>query len=176
MSPSQEENVHSKEEETAFRRFLARLRRRRIIETLAAFIGGGWLLLEFVHWILVDHYYFPEKTIDIAFVTILSALLSTLVWRWVGGTDKRYGNIKVEVLLVPLIIQAALSIDLTILLEILGISGKILLIAAVAVCLGIAWIILKSLRWAAAASVSVPGSRPTLRFKSVFGIRGYTRR
>jgi hypothetical protein len=45
--------------------FLQKLRKRRIIETLAAFIGGGWLLLEFVHWILVDHYHFLEKTIDI---------------------------------------------------------------------------------------------------------------
>jgi hypothetical protein len=76
---------------------------------------------------------------------------STLVWRWFGGTEKRPGNIKVEMLLVPLIIPATLSIDLTILLRIIGISGKTFLIAAVTVCIGISWIILKSLQWAAAA-------------------------
>jgi hypothetical protein len=57
-------------EESGFKLLFARLRKRRIIETLAAFIGGGWLLLEFVHWILADHYHFPEKTIDITFVRI----------------------------------------------------------------------------------------------------------
>ena len=54
------------------RSYIKKLRKRRILETLAAFIGGGWLLLEFVHWILVDHYHFPEKSIDITFVTILA--------------------------------------------------------------------------------------------------------
>ena len=141
---------HPQIEESRFKRLFIKLKKRRIIETLAAFIGGGWLLLEFVHWILVDHYHFSEKTIDITFVTILGALLSTFVWRWFGGTVKRPGNIKVEVLLVPLIILAALSIDLMILLEILGISGKTLLIAAVALCLGIVWVILKLSQWASA--------------------------
>jgi hypothetical protein len=66
-------------EKSFFGKFLDKLRKRHIIETLAAFIGGGWLLLEFVHWILVDHYHFPEKTIDITFVTLLGALLTTLI-------------------------------------------------------------------------------------------------
>ena len=70
--------------------FLAKLRKRRIIETLAAFIGGGWLLLEFVHWILVDHYRFPERAIDLTFVTVLGALLCTLIWRW---DDPRFRGI-----------------------------------------------------------------------------------
>ena len=41
-----------------------KLRKRRIIETLAAFIGGGWLIIEFVDRILVAHYHFPDKTIE----------------------------------------------------------------------------------------------------------------
>ena len=73
---------------TAFGRVLQKLRQRRIIETLAAFIGGGWLILEFVHWILVDHYHFPEKTIDITFVTVLGALVGTLIWRWFAGRER----------------------------------------------------------------------------------------
>ena len=131
--------------------FLAKLRKRHIIETLAAFIGGGWLLVEVVERLIVGHYKFPEESIDLTVVSVIGALLATLVWRWFGGTEKRPGNIKIEVLLVPLIILATLSIDLTILLRIVGISGKTFLIAAVAVCVGIAWIILKSLQWAAAA-------------------------
>jgi hypothetical protein len=131
--------------------FLAKLRKRHIIETLAAFIGGGWLLVEVVERLLVGHYKFPEESIDLTVVSVIGALLLTLVWRWFGGTDKQPGNIKVEVLLVPLIILATLSIDLTILLRIIGISGKTFLIAAVTVCIGISWIIMKSLQWAAAA-------------------------
>jgi non-specific serine/threonine protein kinase len=137
------------EKTSVFKDILQKLRKRRIVETLAAFIGGGWLLLEFVHWILVDHYKFPEKSIDLTVVSIIGAILSTLVWRWFRSTEKQPGNVKVEVLLVPLIILATLSIDLTILLWIVGISGKTPLIAAVAACLGISWIVLKSLQWAA---------------------------
>jgi len=131
--------------------FIAKLRKRHIIETLAAFIGGGWLLVEVVERLLVGHYKFPEESIDLTVISVIGALLSTLVWRWFSGTEKRPGNIRVEVLLVPLIILATLSIDLTILLRIIGISGKTFLIAAVTVCIGISWIIMKSLRWAAAA-------------------------
>jgi len=137
--------------ESGFRSVFAKLRKRRIIETLAAFIGGGWLLVEVVERLLVGHYKFPEESIDLTVVSVIGALLATLVWRWFGGTEKRPGNIKVEVLLGPLIILATLSIDLTILLRIISISSKTFLIAAVAVCVGIAWIILKSLQWAAAA-------------------------
>jgi hypothetical protein len=134
------------------RRFSSsRLRKRRIIETLAAFIGGGWLLVEVVERLLVSHYKFPEESIDLTVVSVIGALLATLVWRWFGGAEKRPGNIKIEVLLVPLIILATLDVDLIILQEIIGISGKTFLIAAVAACLGIAWIVLKSLQWAAAA-------------------------
>jgi hypothetical protein len=44
--------------------FLAKLRKRHIIETLAAFIAGGWLIIEFVDRILVAHDHFPDKTIE----------------------------------------------------------------------------------------------------------------
>jgi TolB-like protein len=147
--------------ESGLRAIFAKLRKRRIIETLAAFIGGGWLLVEVVERLLVGHYKFPEESIDLTVVSVIGALLATLVWRWFGGTDKRPGNIKVEVLLVPLIILATLSIDLIILLEIIGISGKTFVITAIAVFMGIAWIILKSLQWAAASGPSVSGPIPT---------------
>jgi TolB-like protein len=143
--------------ESGFRSVFAKLRKRRIIETLAAFVGGGWLLVEVVERLLVGHYKFPEESIDLTVVSVIGALLATLVWRWFGGTDKRPGNIKIEVLLVPLIILATLSVDLIILMDIMDIQGKTLLITVVAARLGIAWIILKSLQWAAAVHVSSSG-------------------
>ena len=141
-------------EKSFFREFLDKLRKRHIIETLAAFIGGGWLILEFVDRLLVAHYHFPDKTIDLTFITILAALICTILWRWFRGTEKRPGNVKVEVLLVPLIILTALCIDLNIVFDIAGISGKRLLIGITALCLGIAWVIFKSLQWAAIAPES----------------------
>jgi hypothetical protein len=126
--------------------FPSKLRKRHIIETLAAFIGGGWLLIEVVERLLVGHYGFPGKTIDLTVVSVIGALLSTLVWRWFRGTEKRPGNVKVEVLLVPLIILVTLSIDLNLILQITGIPGKKLLIGIVAFLLGIAWIISQNCR------------------------------
>jgi serine/threonine-protein kinase len=102
--------------ETGFRALFAKLRKRRIIETLAAFIGGGWLLLEFVHWLLVDHYHFPEKSIDITFVTILGALLCTLVWRWFSGREKPR-KFKLELVLIPLVVLITVLLDINLLLH-----------------------------------------------------------
>ena len=137
-----------------FQGILQKLRKRRIIETLAAFIGGGWLLVEVVERLLVSHYGLPGELIDLTVVSVIGALLATLAWRWFRSAEKRPGNVKIEVLLVPLILLVTLAIDLAILLKILGIPGKTLLVAAVAACLGIAWVILKLSQWAAAPSSS----------------------
>ena len=135
--------------ESSLKSFLAKLRKQHIIETLAAFIGGGWLLIEVVERLLVSHYHFPEETIDITVVTLIGALLCTLIWRWFSGTEKRPGNVKVEVLIVPLIILVALAIDLNLILQMAGIPGKELLIGMIAFLLGIAWVIFKLSQWAA---------------------------
>jgi non-specific serine/threonine protein kinase len=134
----------------SFPGFLQKLRKRRIIETLAAFIGGGWLLVEVVERLLVGHYKFPEETIDLTVVSVIGALLATLVWRWFRSTEKRPGNVKIEVLLVPLIILATVAIDLNLVLQIAGLPGKTLLIGIAALCLGIVWVILKLSQWASA--------------------------
>jgi len=150
MGSSKGEKAPSKEKKKSFfREFLARLRKRKVIETLAAFIGGGWLLIEVVERLLVGYYRFPEKTIDLTVVSVIGALLSTLVWRWFRGTEKRPGNVKVEVLGVPLIVLATLAIDINIILTIAGMSGLRLLTGIIALCLGIAWVVFKSLQWAA---------------------------
>ena len=133
------------------RALIAKLRKRHIVETLAAFIGGGWLLVEVVERLLVSHYHLPEELIDLTVISIVGALLATLVWRWFRSSEKRPGNVKVEVLLVPLIVLATAAIDLSVLLEILGIRGKALLVGVASVGLGIVWVVFKSLQWAAAA-------------------------
>ncbi len=132
-----------------FKAFFAKLRKRHIIETLAAFIGGGWLLIEVVERLLVAHYRLPEGVIDLTVVSVIGAFLSTIIWRWFRGTEKRPGNVKVEVLFVPLVILVALAIDLNLILQITGIPGKKLLIGIVAFLLGIAWVIFKLSQWAA---------------------------
>jgi TolB-like protein/Tfp pilus assembly protein PilF len=150
MGPLKSEQTPSKKaRESPLKAFIAKLRKRHIIETFAGFIAGGWLFLEFVDRLLVAHYHFPDETIDLSFITILAALICTILWRWFRGTEKRPGNVKVEVLLVPLIVLAALALNLNIVLDMAGISGLRLLTGIIALCLGIAWIIFKSLQWAA---------------------------
>jgi len=157
MSPSNGEIVPSSDKEkSSFRAFLQKLRKRRIIETLAAFIGGGWLLVEVVERLVVGHYKFPVETIDLTVISVIGALLSTLIWRWFRGSEKRPGNVKVEVLLVPLIVLVALTIDLNLILHIVGIPGKKLLIGSSAFLLGIAWAIFKLSQWAASPSGAAP--------------------
>jgi len=129
--------------------FMGRLKERKIIATFVAFIGGGWLIYEVVHWILVDHYHMPKMLKDITIITFIGALLSTVIWLWFRGAEKRPGNVKVEILVVPLIILLTLVIDLRLIFQMTGLSINMLLIGIVALCLGIAWVVFKSLQWAA---------------------------
>jgi tetratricopeptide (TPR) repeat protein len=92
--------------------FFARLRKKRIPEILAGFVGGGWLILEFVHWILIDHYHFPENTLDVTFITLLCALSCTLTWRVFGGAEKRKRKFKIEFVLIPVLILVTAFFDI----------------------------------------------------------------
>ena len=103
--------VAKKGEKSSFKSFLHTLRKKRIIEILAGFIGGGWLILEFVHWILIDHYHFPEESLDIAIVTLISALICTLTWRIFAGVEKKARKVKLELILIPLIILITAFFD-----------------------------------------------------------------
>ena len=134
------------------RGILTKLRKRHIIATLAAFIGGGWLLIEIVERLFVGHYKLPEEFIDLTVISVIGALLSTLVWRWFRSSEKRPGNVKPEVLLVPLIVLATLAIDLNLVFHVAGISGTGWLISIIALLLGLSWIIFRSWRWAAQAA------------------------
>ena len=100
------------------RSFFTNLRKKKIIEILAAFIAGGWLIIEFVDRILVAHYHFPDKTIDITFITLLSALLCTLIWRWFSGREKPR-KFKLELVLIPLVVLIAVLLDINLLLHLM---------------------------------------------------------
>jgi adenylate cyclase len=92
----------------SWHQLLLKLRHRRILETLGAFIAGGWLILEFVHWALIMHYHLPEKIFDMSLVSIICALLCTLLWRWFHTQKPRPRKIKAELVLIPIIITATL--------------------------------------------------------------------
>jgi TolB-like protein/Flp pilus assembly protein TadD len=99
--------------------FIGKLRKRRIIETLAAFIAGGWLIIEVVHFILIGHYHFPEKTLDVTIVTLLCALACTLIWRWFSGREKPR-KFKLELVLIPLLVLVTVFLDINLLLHLKG--------------------------------------------------------
>jgi hypothetical protein len=120
MNPSNGGKAPAEEiKESSLKAFLAKLRKRRIIETLAAFIGGGWLIIEVVHFILIGHYHFPEKTLDITIVTLFCALACTLIWRWFSGREKPR-KFKLEVVLIPLVVLITVLLDINLLLHLKG--------------------------------------------------------
>ncbi len=100
-----------KTERTIFSEFLANMRRKRIVEILAGFVGGGWLVYEIVHWVLVAHYHLPEKLLDITIITLIGTLLGTLTWRWFAGREKSR-KLKPELILIPLIFLITLVLDI----------------------------------------------------------------
>jgi len=93
------------------------LRVRRVTQTLAAFIGGGWIALEFVHWILIAHYHFPERLLDITFVSLMGALLCLLAWRWFRYPAAKPRRVKPELILIPVFIAATLFLDVRLILK-----------------------------------------------------------
>jgi len=80
--------------------FLTKLRRRGILKTLAAFVGGAVVAIEFAFHILVHHYHFPSQTVDIIIITLVTALLCVITWQWLRGVE-RARRIKWEWILIP---------------------------------------------------------------------------
>lgn len=113
--------------------FLRKLKERKIIHTLAAFIGGGAALIEFAHHILVGHYHLPKIVVDYIIAALIIAMLSTVSWQWFLGEEalrqqarriwkKRFKRIATLVIVAFLIFVAAWQF--TSLPEILGIAPK----------------------------------------------------
>jgi len=57
---------------------MGKLRERKIIATLAAFVGSSVVIIEVAHHILVNHYSLPSQIVDICIVTLAGALDSYL--------------------------------------------------------------------------------------------------
>lgn len=119
VSSKGEKTPIKKGDKSFFRAFLNKLRKRKILETLGAFIGGGWLLYEIVHWVLVEHYHLPEKLIDITIVSLLGALLCTLIWRWFSGLEKTR-KFKLELVLISLVFLMTILLDINLILHLKG--------------------------------------------------------
>jgi TolB-like protein/Tfp pilus assembly protein PilF len=82
---------------------MTKLRKRGILRALAGFVGGAFLLIEFGHHILVNHYHFPKQTVDIIIISLVTALLCVLTRQWFAGVEKPR-KIKFEWILIPLLI------------------------------------------------------------------------
>ncbi|RFT15195.1 MAG: Adenylate cyclase [Candidatus Saccharicenans subterraneus] len=117
MSPARRENPHAaKAGSSGLKDFLDQMRKKRMVEILAGFVGGGWLVYEIVHWVLVVHYHLPEKLLDITIITLVGTLLGTLTWRWFAGRE-RPGKLKPELILIPLIFLITIVLDINLLLR-----------------------------------------------------------
>lgn len=91
-------------------RFMRTLRERKILHILAVYAGSGFLLIEFAHHILVNHYHFPHQVVDVIIITLSAALLIQVILRWFQGTtaNRRF---KLEYLLIGVILMAAVSLN-----------------------------------------------------------------
>jgi serine/threonine protein kinase/tetratricopeptide (TPR) repeat protein len=118
-------------EKTILRSFLRKLKERKIIHSVAAFIGGGAALIEFAHHILVGHYHLPKEVVDYIIITLIVALLSTVSWQWfhreeparrkAGRLQKTKFN-KIFALAAVVLLLAVVAWQFTPLPEILGLS------------------------------------------------------
>jgi TolB-like protein/Tfp pilus assembly protein PilF len=114
--PKREVSPASKAKPSGLTAFLLELRKKRIIEILAGFVGGGWLVYEIVHWVLVVHYHLPEKLLDITIITLVGTLLCTLTWRWFAGR-KQQRRFKPELIIIPLVFLMTVLLDINLILH-----------------------------------------------------------
>jgi len=125
MSPAKRKVLPAKQRKlSGLKGFLLELRKKRIIEILAGFAGGGWLIYEIVHWVLVVHYHLPEKLLDITLVTLIGTLLCTLIWRWFTGR-KKPRKFKPEIILIPLVFLLTILLDINLILHLKGPASEI---------------------------------------------------
>jgi len=73
--------------------FYGQVRKKRILETIAAFVGGGIASVEFVHHILVNHYHFPKYSVDLTIAVLFVGMVSTISWRWFRFGKKQATNV-----------------------------------------------------------------------------------
>lgn len=93
--------------------FLTMLRERKIIQATAGFVGGGVVLVEFAHHILVNHYHLPHQLVDITLISLITAWISIITWRWFLPDKKtaRIRKVRWELILVPVFLVVGISLD-----------------------------------------------------------------
>ena len=111
--------------------FLRKLKEKKILHTVAVFIGGGAALIEFAHHILVGHYHLPKEVVDYLIVALILGMLSTVSWQWfrreeaVRGKARRLSKVKfkrIAALIAVVLLIAVAAWQFTPLPEMLGIS------------------------------------------------------
>ena len=102
-----------------FRWFFRELKERKIFATLAAFIAGGWFIMEVVHWLLIDHYHFPEESLDITLVTLIGALCSILIFQWFRVSEQTVERIKMQIILISGVVLVSGLLDMMLLQQII---------------------------------------------------------
>jgi TolB-like protein/tetratricopeptide (TPR) repeat protein len=83
--------------------FMRKLRERKILAVLAAYVGSGVVLVEFAFHILVHHYHLPRQIVDIIIITLATAMLCNITLKWFQG-EKKVRKLKLEILLIILFI------------------------------------------------------------------------
>jgi len=90
--------------------FMRKLRERKILHVAAAYVGSGFLLIEFAHHILVNHYGFPHQTVDVVIISLSAALFTQGILRWFRGTTSPR-KIKWEYLLIGIVLMTAVVLN-----------------------------------------------------------------
>ena len=117
MASSSGQNAPSKDvKESSLKSFLTKLRKRHIIETLAALLPAAGLSMRLSTGFWWPTITCPEKLLDITIVTLLCALICTLLWRWFSGREKPR-KFKLELVLIPLVLLITVLLDINLLLH-----------------------------------------------------------
>ncbi len=90
--------------------FVRKLRERKIFETTAGFVGGGVVLVEFAHHILVNHYHLSPQLVDITLISLIFSWLSIITWHWFRG-GKKPRKMKWEFILVPIFLAVGIILN-----------------------------------------------------------------
>lgn len=75
--------------------FWRKLKERKIIATVAAFVGGGEALVLFARHILVEHYHLSRDIVSVILVASIVGMVTTVLWRWFREKEVRRRRITI---------------------------------------------------------------------------------
>ena len=109
-----------KQATSTFQSFFDTLKERKIFAALASFTASGMFIYGIVHWIFVEHYHLPDELLDITIITVLCALICTLIWLFFGGKEKKARKIKAELILIAGVILISVFLNTSFILQMKG--------------------------------------------------------